>query len=290
MIWDFPYDSPNAISALLEQNGYALSKKFGQNFLLSTAVRRRIADSLGPIDGKRVWEVGPGIGSLTVLLLQAGSRVTAFEIDHGFCRILRQRAFVDETGFTLVEGDVLKTWTDAYEREGTPDVVCGNLPYNIGSVCIARFLERQCLPERMVFTLQKEVARRLASSPGSKMWSTLSILTQIDYDVEQLFYIGKGAFHPAPNVDSTVVGLVRRFAPLVDPDDRRLFLEMVGDLFAQRRKTVKNNLLHGRLGSRFGREAVEQALLASGISGSERAERLGFGELTALADAFPPMP
>ncbi len=129
MIWDFPYDSTNAIIAILNKHGYAMSKKFGQNFLISLPIREKIVESLHLIPSSSVWEIGPGIGSLTQLLLRTGANVTVFEIDHGFCRILREEAFVDEERFHLIEGDVLKTWKEESEIHGVPDVVCGNLPY-----------------------------------------------------------------------------------------------------------------------------------------------------------------
>jgi 16S rRNA (adenine1518-N6/adenine1519-N6)-dimethyltransferase len=282
MRWDFPYDSPNAITALLDRAGFSMSKRFGQNFLLSTAVREHIVDMLGPIEGKQVWEVGPGLGALTIVLLERQAQVTAYEIDHGFCRILRAEAFLDEANLTLVEGDALKTWEGVFAAQGVPFAICGNLPYNVGSICIARFLEKQCLPQRMVFTLQKEVAERLCSVPGDKHWSAFSILTQVDYQMEVLFNINPGAFYPVPTVISTVIGMTRREKPLVDPSIRETFFEVVHDLFAQRRKTVKNNLLHGKTGSRIGRDGIVQALAASGIPQEERAEQLGIDQLLTL--------
>ena len=283
MRWDFPYDSPNAITALLDEAGFSMSKKFGQNFLLSSAVREHIVDSLGPIEGKQVWEIGPGLGALTMILLERGAQVTAFEIDHGFCRILRNRAFQDEPNFLLVEGDALKTWERVYEEKGVPDMICGNLPYNVGSICIARFLEKQCLPKKMVFTLQREVAERLCSTPGDKMWSSFSILAQVDYCMELLFTIKPGAFYPVPNVVSSVIGMDRRTEPLVSALHRAEFIEVVNDLFTQRRKTVKNNLLHGKTGSRIGKDRIFQALEASDIPSAERAEQLGIDRILRLS-------
>jgi 16S rRNA (adenine1518-N6/adenine1519-N6)-dimethyltransferase len=283
MRWDFPYDSPNAITALLDEAGFSMSKKFGQNFLLSSSVREHIVDSLGLIEGKRVWEIGPGLGALTMVLLEHGALVTAFEIDHGFCRVLRDKAFPDEPNFTLVEGDALKTWEQVFANEGVPDMICGNLPYNVGSICIARFLEKQCLPNKMVFTLQREVAERLCSTPGDKMWSSFSILAQVDYSMELLFTIKPGAFYPVPNVVSSVIGMTRREEPLVDLSHRAEFIEVVNDLFTQRRKTVKNNLLHGKTGSRIGKEKIFEALETSGIPPEERAEQLGIDRILRLS-------
>ena len=285
-IWDFPYDSPSAISKLLEENSLAMSKKFGQNFLISEPTLRRIATSLNSIEGRKVWEIGPGIGALTKQLLLLGARITAFEIDHGFCRILRDQAFAGNERVTFVEGDVLKTWPLVCEQEGTPYAICGNLPYNVGSVCIARLLEQQCLPEVMVFTLQREVAERLGAKPRSKGWSTLSILAQIDYEVELLFMIKNGSFFPPPKVESAVVRLRKRSLPLVSVELRSLFLMLCNDLFAQRRKTVRNNLLHGKMGARFGKDRALGALEQAHMAENERAENLELSDLLLLTSTF----
>ncbi|MDD4764152.1 MAG: 16S rRNA (adenine(1518)-N(6)/adenine(1519)-N(6))-dimethyltransferase RsmA [Sphaerochaetaceae bacterium] len=282
MIWDFSYDSPNAITNLLQERGFSMSKKFGQNFLISSSARKRIADAVISKQGVRVWEVGPGIGALTVQLLNRSANVTAFEIDHGFCRILRNEAFIGEPNFNLIEGDVLKTWEKVFHQQGTPDVICGNLPYNVGSVCIAKFLEKQCLPQLMVYTLQKEVADRLSASEGSKLWSSFTILANIDYKVRAVCSISSQSFYPPPNVDSSVVMMEKRVQPLVGPDERRTFLTMVDDVFAQRRKTLRNNLLSGKTVNLLGKENLLERLELSGIPNNERAEQLGFPDLLLL--------
>lgn len=283
MSWNFAYDSPSAITALLEGEGLSMSKKFGQNFLLSQQVRERIVQELRIPDGGTVWEIGPGLGALTTLLVARNAQVTAFEIDHGFCRILREQAFVGDTNFRLVEGDVLKTWEQVSAADGIPDRICGNLPYNVGSVCIARFLEKQCLPERMVYTLQKEVADRLCADFGDKDWSSFTILAKIDYEVELSFTIKSVAFYPSPNVTSAVIGMQRRKTPLVSPELRPIFLPMVKELFAQRRKTVKNNLQHGKAGSLLGKAGVERLLADCEVPPNERAERLDIPVLIRMA-------
>jgi 16S rRNA (adenine1518-N6/adenine1519-N6)-dimethyltransferase len=286
MMWDFPYDSPQAIANLLSEYGFALSKKFGQNFLISSTARERIAEILHLQKNEHIWEIGPGIGALTHALLYYDVTVTAFEIDHGFATILRDRACVDEPRFHLVEGDVLKTWESHFAEEGTPDAICGNLPYNVGSICIGRFLESQCHPKRMVFTLQKEVADRLAAQPGTKQWSTLAILAQIDYQVTTAFFIRPGSFFPPPHVDSAVVYMSRLEKPVIRDQLRPLFLQLTSDLFTQRRKTIRNNLLRGTLIQRYPKEVMLNALAQSGISEQERAENLSIEQILALAETL----
>ncbi len=285
MSWKFAYDSPKAIKSLLDKEGLALSKKFGQNFLINGHIRENIARELSLDPHMKVWEVGPGIGSLTVLLLEAGCSVTAFEIDHGFCRILTEQAFGEDENFRLIEGDALRTWEGLWKAEGTPDRICGNLPYNVGSVVIAKLLEAGCLPPKMVYTLQTEVALRLSAKPGEKAWSSFSLLAQMDYRVKSAFTIGASSFYPEPNVSSTVITMDKREAPLVDPSLRSVFLLVVRDLFAQKRKTIKNNLLGGRVGAKFGKDGVASILEKSGVAPGLRAEQLDWAQFIAISEA-----
>ena len=169
-MWSLNYSSISSIQKVLEDNGLAMTKKFGQNFLLSEDARERIVQAMELEKGMEVWEVGPGLGAITHLLLKAGAAVTAFEIDHGFASILRSQAFADDD-FTLVEGDALKT---LFQRPMDADRIVGNLPYNVGSQIIARLIENSYLPPLMVFTLQREVADRMRAKPGDADYSSFS--------------------------------------------------------------------------------------------------------------------
>ena len=277
-VWDFDYSSVSSITRLLQDNGLYMTKKFGQNFLISLSALDRITSLCTAAEGKRVWEVGPGIGALTSRLVASGADVTAFEIDHGFCRILREQAFVDVPNFTLVEGDALKNWKEIWKKEGTPDIICANLPYNVGSVFIASLIENRCLPQIMVYTLQSEVVDRICAKEGSEDYSGFSILCSIDYENTNALKLGSGCFFPPPNVDSSVVVMKKRENPLVPNEDAVKFLELVRILFAQRRKTVKNNLkVTGKPSGE-----IDAALEASGIAQTERAERLSVWQILSL--------
>ncbi|MBQ4281417.1 MAG: ribosomal RNA small subunit methyltransferase A [Spirochaetales bacterium] len=277
-IWDFDYSSISSITRLLEENGLGMTKKFGQNFLVSMSALDRITALSGACEGMRVWEVGPGIGALTTKLLQTGAEVTAFEIDHGFCRILREQAYVDVPNFKLVEGDALKNWKTEWETQGTPDIICANLPYNVGSIFIASVIENRCLPQTMVFTLQSEVVDRICAKQTDDAFSGFSILAGIDYENTDAMRLRSGCFFPSPNVDSSVVVMRKRENPLVPDSEARDFLELVRILFAQRRKTVKNNLKATGKSS----ADIDRALSECGISQTERAEKLSVGQILAL--------
>ncbi|MCF0237423.1 MAG: ribosomal RNA small subunit methyltransferase A [Sphaerochaetaceae bacterium] len=278
MIWDFDYTSISSISKLLEENGLSMSKKFGQNFLISQGALDKIA-ALGSIkEGTKVWEVGPGIGALTNTMLRKGAFVTAFEIDHGFCRILREKAFGDCPSFRLIEGDALKNWKKIFEEEGTPDLICANLPYNVGSIFIANLIEERCLPEKMVFTLQTEVVKRICAKQKDPEFSGYSILTSIDYDNKEALKLKAPNFYPQPNVDSSVVVMTKKNIPDVPNEEARAFIAFTRVLFSQKRKTIKNNLK--ALGKK--NEDLDKALTNVNISINERAENLSTAQILSL--------
>jgi len=280
MIWDFPYDSTSAITQLLEKNNLALTKKFGQNFLINLNTLDKIASSIVPLEGKSVWEIGPGIGQLTKQLLLKGSYVTSFEIDRGFCKILREQAFKDVENFTLVEGDALKT---LFEQKEKPDYIFGNLPYNVGSVIIATLIEKGILVDQQVYTLQKEVALRMEAKENTKLYNFLTILVQNDYIVEKLFDIKGGSFFPPPNVTSVTIKLTKRDKPLVEPHLKDDFLLLVKELFANRRKTIRNNFLLGSLKTRFDETLFLNALNEVNLKESLRAETIPIEKFIQLA-------
>lgn len=277
-MWNLNYSSINEISAVLSENGLAMTKKFGQNFLINPEARARIVSAAMVSPGMDVWEIGPGLGAITHLLLKAGVTVKAFEIDHGFASVLRDKAFPDED-FTLIEGDALET---LFSIPFDADRVMGNLPYNVGSEIIARLIERRCLPPMMVFTLQKEVALRMMAKPGSEDYSSFSVLTQLDYDNTVPFTIKAGSFFPAPRVDSAVI-VMRRKESYVDDDERDGFLAFIRVLFGQRRKTIRNNILSSR---QFSRDSMEAAFASAGLTGGERAEVLDTPILLSLFRAM----
>ncbi len=270
------YDSPAAIRTFLEAEGLAMSKRFGQNFLVDRNAREKLCAALGAAEPCHIWEIGPGIGSITSLLLEKGHRVTAFEIDHGFARILRE-LFGDNPRFTLVEGDVLKTWQGQFAA-GLPDIIFGNLPYNVALAIVGDLLEAGCVPSKMVFTVQKEAAQRIIASPGSKDYSSFSVLCASVCKGKILYDIGASAFWPRPRVTSSVIAMAPRPDP-VAASDREGFSRFVRGAFASRRKTLRNNLAALDAGLAAGLGA---ALAERGISEDIRAEALSPEQLSSL--------
>jgi 16S rRNA (adenine1518-N6/adenine1519-N6)-dimethyltransferase len=270
-----------------------MSKRLGQNFLVNRSQRERILAELKAEPGSRVWEIGPGIGSMTALALDAGLRVTAFEIDYGFSRLLK-RLFGGNDAFRIVEGDFLDTWKAELEASGPPDRVFGNLPYNAANAIVASLLEGMREPPRMIFTVQKEAGLRMTAGPGSKDYSAFSVLCTSACRAKLAFDLGSSSFWPAPRVTSSVVRMDRRADPVAG-DDRAGFSTFVRALFSSRRKTLRNNfraalvplasVLGGESGAPTG-ERLDEALASLGFRADVRAEALRPEELAALFSAL----
>lgn len=236
------YDSPSSLKNFLDQQGMAMQKKFGQNFLINGPARRRLIDALQVDEATSVWEVGPGLGAMTDEILSRGASVTAFEIDRGFATCVRDffKDYEAQGKFTLVEGDVLKTWKSQAEKQ-LPNRFFGNLPYNVAATIIADMISAGYRFPRSVVTVQKEVAQRMCATVGSKDYSSFSILCSWAYNVTPLMDLGGGSFWPRPNVDSRAVVMELRedFPRCQNPEH---FMKLLRGLFASRRKTIKNNL------------------------------------------------
>ena len=282
-MWNLNYDSPKEIERVLSEKGLAMTKKFGQNFLVSPSGREKLVKLMELEEGMKVWEIGPGLGAITHMILKENVDLYSFEIDHGFASLLSGPAFGDESRFTLVEGDALKT---LFKKRllPLPDRIVGNLPYNVGSVMIAKLIENSYLPPLMVFTLQKEVVDRMTAKTGEDDYSSFSVLTQIDYENKLMLKLPRGCFWPQPNVDSAVVVMKRREKSLVDDTLRPVFIPLLRDIFQQRRKTIRNNLNSSEYGN-LGKDKVEKILSLSGLSGNERAEALSWDSLLKLSES-----
>ncbi|HUS10085.1 MAG TPA: 16S rRNA (adenine(1518)-N(6)/adenine(1519)-N(6))-dimethyltransferase RsmA [Pyrinomonadaceae bacterium] len=217
------------------------SKRFGQNFLTDQRTIQRIIDALQPHADETIIEIGPGRGALTVPLLQRAGSLVAIEFDQNLIPLLTDK-FSAQENFRLIQSDALTADFCAAIHPAASARVVANLPYNVATAILQRLIEqRQCLSE-MVLMLQREVVERITAGPGSSERGYLSVFVQAYCETEKLFDVAPGSFRPAPKVWSSVVKLKSRPGPIPGVRDEKLLWQIVSAGFAQRRKTILNNL------------------------------------------------
>ena len=213
-------------------------KNLGQHFLTNQGVAARIANGFTESAPTVILEIGPGMGILTRHLLnRPNADVRVVEIDHeSVCFLMAE---MPELNGRIIEGDFLKL--DLPSMFGQPISVAGNFPYNISSQILFKILENRQMISQMVGMFQKEVAERVASKPGSKVYGILSVLLQAYYNIDYLFTVNENEFDPPPKVKSGVIRLTRNNVDHL-PCDEQLFVKIVKTSFNQRRKTLSNSL------------------------------------------------
>jgi 16S rRNA (adenine1518-N6/adenine1519-N6)-dimethyltransferase len=260
-------------------------KSLGQNFLVDGGVAERIVGALAPRADETVVEIGPGRGALTRLLVERAGRVVAVELDRALIPALAGR-FGARENFTLLHDDALRVDFCAAVAPAPAARVVANLPYNVATAILQRLVEqRACLPE-LILMLQREVVERMTARPSSGERGYLSVLVEAYCEAEALFDVPPDAFRPAPKVWSTVARLVARSIEAGDVRNDPLFLRVVGAGFAQRRKTIQNNLRAAPApvaGLVEGRGGAPATLAEAGIEPSRRAESLALAEWVRLA-------
>lgn len=263
--------------------GLRPTKQKGQNFVIDPNTVRSIVTSAKLEGRSSVVEIGPGLGSLTLGLLEAGHHVTAVEIDEGLAARLPatvakhgSTAAAESANFELVNADALSLT----ELPTAPDALVANLPYNVAVPVLLHFLEIFPSLKSVLVMVQLEVAERLAAGPGSRTYGVPSVKAQWYGDVILAGRIGKNVFWPAPNIDSGLVHIdVSRTHR--DPDERRRLFSVVDAAFAQRRKTLRA-ALSTWAGSP---QRAEELLRAAGIDPKARGEALGVADFERLAAA-----
>lgn len=265
---------------ILKAFGLRMSKKLGQNFLIDARIVQGIVEAAEIEPGDRVLEIGPGIGTLTQGLAEAGADVTAVELDKKLPAVLKETLKVYDN-VRIVPGDILKVNIPEIMGEA-PFKVAANLPYYITTPILMTLLERRLPITHMVTMVQKEVAERMTAKPGSRIYGALSVAVQYYTEPEIVLDVPPRSFIPAPEVMSVVVSCRVRKEPAVAVQDEKLFFRVVKAAFGQRRKTLMNALKGGG----FSKEAVRDALEQSGIDPTRRGETLTLEEFGRLADAF----
>jgi len=284
-----PRLDPLAVRRQLRDEGLAARRSLSQNFLADPDVLQSILDLAAPARGRRILEIGPGLGILTGGLLDGGAQVTAVELDARLAeRLARTHAAAITAGaLRLIRGDILDQKVD--ELPAAPFDVVANIPYHITSPILHRFLGRPPRPERMILMVQREVAERISAAPGEM--SYLSAFVQYHAAVRVAFAVRREAFEPAPEVDSAVVEIVpfdpSGDRPRLSPVDEDDLWRLVQAGFRERRKKLRNVVARQMpfLGPQLG-----EALTAAGIDGDRRPQTLSVEEWLELRAALGPLP
>lgn len=318
--------SPSEIKALLQKNGFNFSKALGQNFLINPSVCPRMAEAAIPGSEYGVIEVGPGIGVLTVELAQRAQKVIAIELDERLYPILDE-TLADYPNAHVVPGDILEVdlhklieeeftlrdeaGSPILDEAGAPRrmplVICANLPYYITSPVIMKLLSEDLPIENLTVMVQKEAADRLCAEVGTRAAGAVTVAIQYYAEAEQLFFVSKGSFLPAPKVDSEVIRLTLRKpaeqsptagaqtleagtqtstsgaqASRLSPEDAARFFKMVQAGFSQRRKTIMNSF-SAALG--MNKTDLGELLDSLDIPRTARIEQLTMDQLLAVYKA-----
>ena len=264
---------------VIARHGLSASKALGQNFLFDEQLLDRIAAIPGSLEGRAVLEIGPGPGGLTRALLRAGARVTAVEMDSRCLPALAELAEAFPGRLRVIEGDALKLDHDALL--GEPYAVVANLPYNVGTALLVRWLGGEEWPPQwtsLTLMFQLEVAQRIVAKPGSGAYGRLAVLAQWRSAAKLAMKVHRSAFTPPPKVMSAVVHLT----PAEQPEgvSARTLERVTEAAFGQRRKMLRQSLK--------GLPGAIEALEELGIDSTRRAETLAIAEFVALARALTP--
>ena len=250
-------------------------KRFGQNFLHDSHVIDRIVGSIAPKPEHHLIEIGPGRGAITEPLLEAtDGNLDVVELDRDLIPILNAQFFMHK-GLTIHEADALEFDFRKLAEDGRPLRLVGNLPYNISTPLMFHLLEYSDVVKDMHFMLQKEVVQRLCAAPGDSAYGRLGIMMQYRCEARYLFTVPPGAFTPPPKVESAIVRLTPRKELKYKANDFPTFQRVVKASFAQRRKTIRNNL-KGILD--------DDGFEALGIKPSVRAESLSIETFVNIAN------
>ncbi len=273
------------IRSLLERHGFRFSKSMGQNFLIDPEVPRRIAAASQADAGCGVLEIGPGIGPLTAELARRAGRVVSVELDRSLLPVLAE-TMAPYPNVEIVAGDAMKLDLAALAAEklaGLTPIVCANLPYNITTPLLTRFIETPCF-QTVTVLIQKEVAQRLAAPQGSAEGGSFSLFLQYHMEAEVLFDVPREKFLPAPKVTSAVLRCVRRPSPAVAVEDEGWFFRVMRGAFLLRRKTLINSLAAAL--SPLSKEDIRRVVLACGFSETVRGEQLTLADFARLSGAL----
>ena len=275
--------NPSVIRGIKNKYGFKFSRSLGQNFLTNKEVIDGIVEGADITKEDLVIEIGPGIGVLTAAAAEKAGKVIAIEIDTNLVTILGD-TLAEFDNVKAINENVLKLNLAKIIKEEAGDYkavkVIGNLPYYITTAIIMKLLEEKLPVESITIMMQKEVADRIKSEPGGRIYGAISVAVQYYCSVNIVEDVPKEYFMPMPKVDSAVLRLdVRKEAP-VNLLDEKMFFRCIKAGFSQRRKTLLNSLT----GTGFGKGVISKCLVNAGIDGKRRAETLSLSDFAAVAN------
>lgn len=279
--------TPTRTKELLKKYNFSFKKSLGQNFLIDTNILRNIIHHAGIKEDVGAIEIGPGMGALTEQLAIAANKVLAFEIDQRLLPILED-TLSPYDNVKVVNEDILKADVEQELQQYFGDQkvkIVANLPYYITTPILMNLLTRNLPISSITVMIQKEVADRMAASPNTKSYGSLSLAVQYYTEAAVVMTVPKTAFMPQPNVDSAVLHLAVRSEPPVHVEDEKFFFDLIQASFGQRRKTLRNNL-NRHFSSRFSKDELEEIMNEAEIDGTRRGESLSMEEFAALANTF----
>jgi len=274
--------SPKVIKDILDRYGFKFSKSLGQNFLIDGNIIKRIVEIAGLDEKSGVLEIGPGFGTLTQLLCKKANKVIAIEVDKSLTEV--HKGTLDYPNLKIIYDDFLKVDVNKLieeEFKGLDVKIVANLPYYITTPIIMKILEEKYKVSKIVVMVQKEMAQRLNSKPGTKNYGAITLAVQYRADTNIAMIVPNSVFMPKPKVDSAVIEFRILPKPRIDVCDEKMLFEVIKASFAQRRKTILNGLSNSL---NFSKDIINESLVSAGMNPGIRGEKLTLEEFGRISD------
>jgi 16S rRNA (adenine1518-N6/adenine1519-N6)-dimethyltransferase len=274
--------SPKVIKDILDRYGFKFSKSLGQNFLIDGNIIKRIVEIAGLDEKSGVLEIGPGFGTLTQLLCKKANKVIAIEVDKSLIEV--HKGTLDYPNLKIIYDDFLKVDVNKLieeEFKGLDVKIVANLPYYITTPIIMKILEEKYKVSKIVVMVQKEMAQRLNSKPGTKNYGAITLAVQYRADTNIAMIVPNSVFMPKPKVDSAVIEFRILPKPRIDVFDEKMLFKVIKASFAQRRKTILNGLSNSL---NFSKDIINESLVSAGMNPGIRGEKLTLEEFGRISD------
>ncbi|HOT21301.1 MAG TPA: 16S rRNA (adenine(1518)-N(6)/adenine(1519)-N(6))-dimethyltransferase RsmA [Sedimentibacter sp.] len=274
--------SPKVIKDILDRYGFKFSKSLGQNFLIDGNIIKRIVEIAGLDEKSGVLEIGPGFGTLTQLLCKKANKVIAIEVDKSLTEV--HKGTLDYPNLKIIYDDFLKVDVNKLieeEFKGLDVKIVANLPYYITTPIIMKILEEKYKVSKIVVMVQKEMAQRLNSKPGTKDYGAITLAVQYRADTNIAMIVPNSVFMPKPKVDSAVIEFRILPKPRIDVCDEKMLFKVIKASFAQRRKTILNGLSNSL---NFSKDIINESLVSAGMNPGIRGEKLTLEEFGRISD------